>query len=357
MIEESPVKVDIHGRGYSLEALIVRPGGATGRLPVALIAHGSPRDSAERPKSRVLAQLPMARDLAHRGWLAVAFLRRGFGRSQGPFVEGFTCASADFSHALATAAEDIEAVRVAIARRPDADRTRVLGLGVSVGGASMLTWAATRPEGLAGVINLSGGTGSLSPERNCNEAGLVSSFASSGARSLVPTLWLYAENDSFFGPELVRRLHAAFAGSGGNAELIMFGPVGKDGHQLWTLFAGRKLWLPALDRFLIAQGLPTWDRQPLDLFAKRLQPPAQRVVDDYLSAPTEKALSMSRKKGLVRYWGGAADLRDARQHSRAQCERDSAERCDVLIENFTPMAAPPDVVPAAPALRSTHLVF
>lgn len=340
VVEESSLKVDIRGRGYSLEALIVKPAGIAGRLPIALIAHGSPRDGAERPKFRVRAKLPMARDLAHRGWLAIAFLRRGFGESQGPFAEGYKCSAPDFRHALATAAEDIEAVRVAVAKRPDADSARVLGLGVSVGGASMLTWAATRPEGLLGVVNLSGGTGASSPERNCDEDGLVSAFASFGARSRVPTLWLYAENDSYFGPDLVRRLHVAFTQEGGKAKLSLFGPVGKDGHQLWSLFDGRMLWLPALDQFLRAQGLPTWDPGPLDAVANRLTPQARRVLASYLSAPTEKALSLSRGKGLARFWGGAADLQTARQKSRELCERDSAERCDVLVEDFTLAASP-----------------
>ena len=340
IVEESSLKVNIRGRDYLLAALLVKPSGVTTRLPIALIAHGSPRDRAERPNYRVGALLPRARDLAHRGWLAVAFLRRGFGNSQGPFAEGFTCSSPDFLQALATAAEDIEATRAAVAKRPDVDATRVLGLGMSVGGAAMLAWAATRPEGLVGVVNLSGGTGALLPERNCDEDGLVSAFASYGTRSRVPTLWLYAENDSYFAPVLVRRMHAAFTHGGGDAKLDLFGPVGEDGHQLWRLFDGLMLWLPALDRFLRAHGLPTWDPRPIAAVASRLTPAGHRVIDSYLSAPTEKALSISSGRGLVRFWSGIGDLQTARLKSRELCEQSSGERCDVLLENFTPVGSP-----------------
>jgi len=335
LVEDSSLKVEIRGRAYSLEALIVKPGDITGRLPIALIAHGSPRDPAERPKSRARALLPQARDLAHRGWLVVAFLRRGFGASDGPFTEGFTCSVPDFRGALAIAAEDIEAARVAVAKRPDADAARVLGLGVSVGGAAMLAWAATRPEGLVGIVNLSGGTGSLLPGRNCDEEGLVSAFASFGAQSRVPTLWLYAENDSFFGPDLVRRLHAAFTREGGAAQLIPFDPVGKDGHQLSSLFEGRMLWLPALDRFLRAQGLPTWDPRPLEDIANQLNPQGKSVLAKYLSAPTEKALSISRVKRSVWFWSGTEDPETARRKSLDECERGSGERCDLVAQNFS----------------------
>src|SRR2546430_1592301 len=85
VVEESSLHVDIRGRGYALETLIVKSGGIASRLPIALIAHGSPRDRAARPTYRARAMLPQARDLAHRGWLAIVFLRRGFGASQGPF--------------------------------------------------------------------------------------------------------------------------------------------------------------------------------------------------------------------------------------------------------------------------------
>jgi hypothetical protein len=178
------------------------------------------------------------------------------------------------------------------------------------------------------------------PERNCDEDGLVAVFAELGARSRVPTLRLYAESDSFFGPALVRRLHDAFTRAGARAELIMFGPVGHDGHHLWQLFDGRVLWLPALDRFLRAQGLPTWDPRPLEAVAGQLKPPARNVLGRYLGAPAEKALAVSRGKGLARFWSGTGDLQIARRRSLDVCERDSAERCDVLIENFRPAGAP-----------------
>ena len=46
-------------------------------------------------------------------------------------------------------------------------------------------------------------------------------------------LWVYAANDSFFAPEIAARMHAAFVGAGGAAELVAVGPFGKDGHALF----------------------------------------------------------------------------------------------------------------------------
>jgi pimeloyl-ACP methyl ester carboxylesterase len=39
----------------------------------------------------------------------------------------------------------------------------------------------------------------------CDEDALVRAFATLGRTSRIPTLWIYAQNDKFFGPELVRR--------------------------------------------------------------------------------------------------------------------------------------------------------
>ena len=61
-------------------------------------------------------------------------------------------------------------------------------------------------------------------------------------------LWIYADNDLFFGPEVVQRLHQAFTSAGGSAELIKHPAFGKDGHALFAL--GIALWTPYVDAFL-----------------------------------------------------------------------------------------------------------
>src|SRR5215207_5826075 len=84
-----------------------------------------------------------ARDLAHRGYLAVAVVRRGFGRSDGtPGVADNAryakCSVADLTRYFAVEAEQLDGALRAIARRPDADATRAIAIGASVGGGAML---------------------------------------------------------------------------------------------------------------------------------------------------------------------------------------------------------------------------
>src|SRR5258708_2514652 len=104
--EETSLAVRIGGFAYKLEAVLAKPEGAA-RLPIAIITHGSPRDPADRARFSAKDMRDQARDFALRGYLAVAFLRRGFGKDGGRFVEGYDCNRPDFSTALETAARDI----------------------------------------------------------------------------------------------------------------------------------------------------------------------------------------------------------------------------------------------------------
>jgi hypothetical protein len=71
----------------------------------------------------------------------------------------------------------------------------------------------------------------------------------------VPTLWVYAENDRFFGPAHVRAWFEAFREGGGSGRLVMLPPFGRDGHKLFSTEAGIPLWTPELDAFLSSLGL------------------------------------------------------------------------------------------------------
>jgi pimeloyl-ACP methyl ester carboxylesterase len=68
------------------------------------------------------------------------------------------------------------------------------------------------------------------PNNNCAPDKLVEATAEFGKTSRVPMLWLYSENDTYFGPSLAKQMHEAFTTAGGDAEYHMLPPVGGDGH-------------------------------------------------------------------------------------------------------------------------------
>lgn len=352
LVEETFLTVEITGETYALEALVSKELGRGPRLPIALITHGQSRDLDQRGAVTARAYMRTAREFARRGWLAVVVVRRGFGRSGStqPYVLR-NCRNGNYAAGLDEQTDDLEAAIKAISRRSDADPTRIIALGVSVGGAAVLNLASRQLNGLQAVINVSGGIrtspqGEITQE-TCKPEDLVTLFASIGRRSRLPSLWLYAENDSVFAPDYVRQLHEAYVGQGGRAEFHMFDPVGTEGHDMFGHMDGMLRWIPALDRFLRAQKLPTFDPNPVDASLRQLNlgPSARQVVIRYAGRPTEKALAVSRSNRVVYAQFGGADLDETERLAAEACVERAKEPCRILIRNFE-LADEPETRPA-----------
>ena len=74
--------------------------------------------------------------------------------------------------------------------------------------------------------------------------------AISAMKSRIPMLWIYSENDTYFGPDLANRMHEAFTAAGGKAEFRMLPPFGSDGHFLIDAAEAVPIWSPLVSRFL-----------------------------------------------------------------------------------------------------------
>jgi len=160
-------------------------------------------------------------------------------------------------------------------------------------------------------------------------------MATLGARTRIPTLWLYAENDSLFPPELVTRMRDAYAASGGRAELRMFPPVVHDGHRLFADFGGRVKWLRAVDGFLQTNGMPNANlaRAEVVMSATKLAARARPVVEEYLSTPAPKLL-IATPSGASAYWvANPNDIEGARKRLLTNCREKSGAECTVVMEN------------------------
>ena len=275
-------------------------------------------------------------------------VRRGFGRSEGalPFaLRG--CRDGDYGPMLDQQADDLEAALRALAKRPDVNADQALALGISVGGATALALGARPPDGLRAVINVSGRVRPVQADGSapvpCKPEDLAPTFARLGERSRVPSLWLYAENDSLFPGDYVRQLHEAYVSKGGPTDFHMFESLGKDGHEMAGTVEGALRWLPALDRFLRANRLPTYDPAPLDAAVAALNlgnSPARLVAARYAGRPTEKVLTVApASRGLHAKFGGT-DLAELERQAIAECAERLKAPCRVLLRNFE-VALPP----------------
>jgi dienelactone hydrolase len=275
----------------------------------------------------------VARDLARRGWLAVVTMRRGYGASDGPAAVPLSCASTSLAERFAADADDLQAALAALAKRSDADATRVIAIGVSAGGAAVAALSARNPPGLVGVINVSGGLRFPSCPK---EDALVAAFKEYGAKSRVPHLWIYAKNDSFFPSELVTRMQNAFLDGGGDVKLVMFDADERyDGHMIFRHPTGRGKWLPQMDAFLRFHKLPTWTRDDVNALLKRLDAKegSRGFVETYIAGPTEKALVRQKAGGRsMNYVYGAGTAEIARKGAIEQCEK-RGQPCEAVMIN------------------------
>jgi dienelactone hydrolase len=138
------------------------------------------------------------------------------------------------------------------------DGNKIVLAGQSAGGLASLAAAGANPPGVLGVINFAGGRGSRATDDVCNENRLVEAMASFGAGARVPSLWLYAENDTYFRPELARRMHAAYAAAlaagGARTSLHILPPYGRDGHGFVLRAESEAQWQPLVRDFLAGLG-------------------------------------------------------------------------------------------------------
>jgi pimeloyl-ACP methyl ester carboxylesterase len=104
-------------------------------------------------------------------------------------------------------------------------------------------------------VNFAGGDGGDSlrhVDAPCQPERLRAAFASYGASSHVPTLWLYSRNDRVWGPEYPKVWFAAFHAAGGRGEFVELPADKNNGHYIFN--RNPPAWQPAIERFLAQNG-------------------------------------------------------------------------------------------------------
>lgn len=238
-----------------------------GPAPLAVINHGRDGGSSDEDARDKRAKLKTwscgGRLSSHfwaRGYVLAFPVRRGYGETGGADHErGGGCDHPDHFGTAKAAADDIEAAIAHLKTLPYVAREGTIVLGVSVGGLATVALAARQLPGISAYINFSGGlryAKYATPQVHCAPHKLVEAFGTFGRTSRSPTLWLYANNDTFFGPDLVRQMHQAFLKSGGIAELKMLHDfktgTTHEGHHLFG--SGDWTWTPIVFRWLATLG-------------------------------------------------------------------------------------------------------
>jgi dienelactone hydrolase len=265
---------DLYGRQETrnIPVIIFRPAG-DGPFPLMVVNHGR-AVTAKRAAQGLYRPEALARYLVGKGFVVMVPTRIGYAETYGDFdPETSGSCSSPRIEPMSIAASDQVLATVEFAKtRPYVDATRWLVGGISVGGLTSVATVGRNPPGLVGGINFAGGTGGnpeLNPGRPCSPQAITNYWGSLAKSAKVPMLWLYWQNDKYWGEEIPKKWHQAWVDGGGHAEMTTFPPSGDDGHS--GLATDMDHWLPVVDAFLVQLR---FDKQAIVV-----KPPASDFAD------------------------------------------------------------------------------
>lgn len=242
------------GEGWGsteLETTIFKPSG-DGPFPLVVINHGKASgDPRFQERARYLVA---ANELVARGYIVVVPMRRGFSKSGGVYIPS----GCNITGNGLLQAEGIREVLAVLVKRPDVDSKRIVVMGQSHGGLTTLALGTMNFPGVRGLVNFAGGLRVESGSSYCGwEKSLTDAFESYAKNTSLPSIWFYGDNDSYWGAELPKLMHARYLGAGGKAKMVSFG-VFEDGdaHAMFGRRAGLGIWLKPVEEFLRSIDMP-----------------------------------------------------------------------------------------------------
>jgi pimeloyl-ACP methyl ester carboxylesterase len=250
----------VFGSDINIVTHFYKPEG-NGPFPVVIFSHGRSSEVSDRKNLKYPVLVGHANFWLRKGFAVIASVRPGYGQSQGIDREdlgvrwrnGQCIFEPDYASLADVAGKAVFANLDWAREQAWANKEKFILVGVSVGGLATAGVASKSPPGVVGYINFSGGGGgspTQSPGRSCRPELLAKVFEQFGKTTRVPSLWLYAENDLFWGAEAPKEWHRLFAAGGSKTVFIMTPPVPDtdDGHKLLAL--GGRLWSPHANTFV-----------------------------------------------------------------------------------------------------------
>ena len=214
-----------------------------------------------------------SRYLVSKGFAVLLPTRVGYAETYGDFdpEANGDCNSLRVDASAKAASDQVLATLAFAKTLPYIDTSRWLVMGQSMGGFTSIATVSRQPAGLVGSINFSGGSGGnpdLRPGNPCSPARVAALWKEQAATARVPMLWLYWENDLFFGAAVPRMWHEAFTDGGGKAEFHQLPAVGGNGHGAINFDMNH--WVPLVEPWLAKLGFDkpgTIGRPPASGFA------------------------------------------------------------------------------------------
>lgn len=319
-----------------LEVYFNRPG----KQPLVVLTHGTAMDPVERAHVTPWSQVRQAQWFARRGYFALVVVRAGYGRSGGTQDSASGGCRADrgsFEEAGEASTRDLRAVMEFAAKLPEVDTTTIVSVGVSTGGFAQVALSADPPPGLKAAISFAGGRGGDGHENNCNLGGAVDAFRIFGKDAHkhgdLPMLWIYAQNDHWFPPQMAQKFEAAYTKSGAAVQFEMVPADGEDGHGFYGHVTA---WSDLVDAYLKAHNLlPLGDVVLPDPTPPNVPMPVTLAEKDaetwrrFLLAPPYKTL-IADENGALSIAAAGFDQSIADENAKTRCKKAGGSRCTIV---------------------------
>ncbi len=245
-------------------AYVVRPVG-NGPFPLAIMNHGVSLDPVQRSFFPLVEFRDAAMWFARRGYMVVAPAGSGYGAAAVEVAEDWTVQrrflfqgrevqQSQFPSMPASPSPNSisGSSNTPTSSGASCPTTSSSSANPPAAGRRLRCRASIRPP-VKAIITFAAGRGGRvdgKPNNNCAPDKLVEAAGEFGRSSRVPMLWMYIENDTYFSPELGKRMHAAFTAAGGKAEFHVFPPHGSDGHFFVGAADAVPIWSPVVAVFL-----------------------------------------------------------------------------------------------------------
>ena len=229
-----------------------------GPFPLMIFSHGRAGAASDRAQTNHTIAHSHPDYWLSKGFAILAPVRPGYGPTGGADVENSQSCSgvAHFDFTAKNAADVMEAVISWARTQSFVRKNRILLVGQSVGGMTVVALGARKISGVVGYINFAGGAGGdpdRRPMSSCAPEALGALYGEFGKTTTIPNLWLYSTNDLFWGPDAPVAWHHAFHASGGRGQFLQTGPV-SDGNGHHLIGKGKSMWQGPVDAFLARLG-------------------------------------------------------------------------------------------------------
>jgi dienelactone hydrolase len=234
-------------------AVLFRPAGE-GPFPLVVIAHASTQNVLHRAIMPQPEYRPLASFLVARGFAVLVPERSGHGATGGKYLEDQRgCDEADYAHSGRATAEQILSALSFMRSQTFIRRDGTVIIGHSAGGWGALALADADPAEVATIIAIAPGRGGHAndfPNQICAPHTLIAAAGEFGHGARIPVTWLVSANDSYYSPEVSKRLSDAFRSGGGKVAFRVLPPYKSEGHWMVETESGVKLAASELERAL-----------------------------------------------------------------------------------------------------------